>query len=59
MLVLTVIRPARFQRSLASFAIVEPTIIPNFDASLTGLGIILYRIISLVDSQGTRQVVGQ
>jgi hypothetical protein len=59
MIILTVIQPARFQRSLASFAAVEPTIIPNFDASLTGLGIILYRIISLVDSRGTRQVIGQ
>jgi hypothetical protein len=59
MIILTVIQPARFQRSLASFATVEPTILPNFDASLTGLGIILYRIISVSDSQGTRQIVGQ
>jgi hypothetical protein len=55
-LVLTVIEPARFQRSIASFAQMEPSILINFDASLTGFGLIFYRIVSDVDSSGNRRV---
>jgi len=58
MLVLTVIQPTRFQRSLSSFAIAEPSLIPNFDASLTGLSIILFQVIYVEDQYGRRQVVG-
>ena len=58
MLVLTVIQPTRFQRSISSFAVVEPSLLPNFDASLVGFGIIVYRIISRIDSFGHRHVVG-
>ena len=36
---------------------VEPSILANSDSSLTGLGLILYRIISDIDSSGFRQIV--
>jgi hypothetical protein len=57
MLVLTIIEPTRFQRSIASFAQVEPSTLINFDASLTGLGLIFYRIVSDFDSSGNRRIV--
>ena len=62
MLVLTMIQSARLQRALSgsSFAVVEPTLIPNLDASPTGISLIPFQITGRYteDQYGRRHIVG-